>query len=251
MKKNILALFLDKLLAFPLWVKQVLYLKLYQNLTLSLSNDFIDLNEEDVFHQYVPILTFVGKTEMSERKGGFDANVYNFLTCVDEGLNMLEISMNNFWTMEEVAKYFILCLEQDYVKDPKSQYVLAMAGFMSGKYRIGEYFKRIGRINVDQLETVILKQKDYAAKGTPHKMAEIMIEFGFITEKETHSLLIIKEEAKKRFILDVSIVPEVRNQKKSETPTIEDRQLIEKLTKENTQLKEQLKKILAFVKKNG
>ena len=92
------------------------------------------------------------KTELSERKCGLDTNIYNFMGNVSSGLNMLEISMNNFWTMEEVAKYFIFCLEQDYIKPPSSFYVTAMAGFMSGKYRTGEYFKRVGKIDVDQLE---------------------------------------------------------------------------------------------------
>lgn len=249
MKKNILALFLEKLLEFPLWVKQVIYLRLHQDLSLSLSSDFINTEEEDIFHLYVPPLSFVGKTELAERKNGYDANVYNFLTCISEGLNMLEIAMNNFWTMEEVAKYYILCLEQNYVKTPESKYILAMAGFMSGKFRTGEYFKRVGRINVDQLETTIVKQKEYTERGTPRKMAEIMISLGFITEKETLSLLKIKEEAKKRFILDASILP-----KDVSGEVISDKHYQEeiiKLKEQNNQLKEQLRKILAFVKKNG
>ena len=241
MKKNILGLFLDKLLEFPLWVKQVIYLRLYQDLALSLSSDFININEEDIFHLYVPPLSFAGKTELAERKGRHEPSVYNFLTNIAEGLNMLEIAINNFWTMEEVAKYYILCLEQNYVKAPESVYVLAMAGFMSGKFRTGEYFKRVGKIDVDQLEQTIVKQKELAEKGTPRKMAEIMISLGFLTEKETLSLLKIKEESKKRFILDTAAVVSDGSQAEE----------LNKLKEQNNQLKEQLRKILAYVKKNG
>ncbi len=247
MKKNILGIFLEKLLAFPLWVKQVIYLRLHQDLAMSLSEDFINIKEEDIFHLYVPTLSFVGKTEMIERKAGYDNNVYNFLANIDEGLSILEIAMNNFWTLEEVAKYYILCLEQDYIKIPESLYIQTIAGFMSGKYRTGEYFKRVGKINVDQLEQTIIKQKEYAEQGNSCKMAEIMISLGFITEKDSHSLLIIKEEAKKRFILDSMIVPnDISDKFKTEDCQSE----INRLTEENNKLKDQLRKVLAFVKKN-
>lgn len=249
MKKNILGLFLEKLLEFPLWVKQIIYLRLYQDLASNLSEDFITTKQEDIFHLYVPPLTFAGKTEMVERKGGFDPNTYNFITSINEGLSMLEISMNNYWTMEEVAKYYIFCLDQNYIKAAESIYIPAMAGFMSGKYRTGEYFKRVGKINVDQLEQTIVKQKEYNDKGTPKKMAEIMISLGFITEKDTTSLLKIKEESKKRFILDPTIIPkDTGSMQQNAAPNQEE---LNKLKEENAKLKDQLRKILAFVKRNG
>ena len=249
MKKNILESFLDKLLSFPLWVKQIIYFRLFQNLSLSLSEDFIKLEEKDIFHLFVPQLTFLGKMELSEKKNGYDDNVYNFLASVSEGLNMLEISMNNFWTMEEVAKYYILCLEQEYIKTPESVFVHAMGSFIAGKFRTGEYFKAVGKIDIHQLEQTIIRQKEDIKIGTPHKMAEVMIGLGFITEKESHSLLVIKEEAQKRFVLDAGSVPVCLNDA-AEKET-EYKSQIAKLNEQNHQLKEQLRKLLAFVKKNG
>lgn len=251
LKKNILNLFLEKLLAFPLWVKQVIYLRLYQNLQSHLSEDFITTKQEDIFHLYIPPLTFAGKTEFEERKGNHDNNIYVFLSNVVEGLAMLEIAMNNFWTMEEVAKCYIFCLEQNYVKTPESAYVGAMAGFMSGKYRTGEYFKRIGRINVDQLEQVLITQKEMTKSANPKKMAEIMIDLGFITEKETQSLLQLKEESKKRFILEASLIPKEAQSIPASCNEQIYKDQISKLTEQNTLLKEQLRKILAYVKKTN
>lgn len=249
MAKNILLLFLDKLLAFPLWVKQIIYLRLYQNLVAYLSEDFIMAKEEDIFHLYVPVLSFAGRTELSDRKGGLDNNIYNFLANAFEGLSILEISLNNFWTMEEIAKYFIFCLEQDYIKTPESAVVHATAGFIAGKFRTGEYFKRVGKIDVDQLEKTLITQKEYEAKGIQKKIAETMIELGFVTEKDTSSLLIIKEEAKKRFILDSGIVPiEAEN---APGLIVNNQQELENLMAENAMLKDRLNRILAFVKKNG
>lgn len=253
MKKNILELFIDKLLAFPLWVKQIIYLRLYQNLAKNLSEDFISMEEGNLFHLHVPVLSFKGKTELTERHGGYEENVYIFLADIDNGLNMLESSMNNFWTMEEVARYYIFCLGHDLLKRLDVVYINAIAGFMSGQLRTGEYFKHINKINVDQLEEIIYKQKEYEKQGTPKKMAELMIELGFITEKDVHSLLILKEEAQKRFMLDASIIPTAAKEAPI-TPSSGNQVLeaqIQTLTAQNTQLKDQLKKLLAFVKKNG
>ena len=250
MKKNILDMFLEKVLVFPLWVKQIIYLRLYQNLAENLSEDFIRVNTNDIFQIYVPVLSFAGRTELIERKGGFEDNFYTFLSNADQGFNILDISMNNFWTIEEVAKYYVICCEHDFVKAPESPYIKAMAGFMAGTLRTGEYFKRIGKINVDQLEQIIIKQNEYAKAGTPKKMAEVMISSGLITEQDTHSLLILKEEAKKRFILDTSGIPvakEVATPVKSDiTP-----EQVAKIVDENKQLKEKLRKVLDFVKRNG
>lgn len=244
-----LSAFLEKLLTFPLWVKQVIYLRLYQNLSQYLSEDFITVNENHIFHLYVPKLTFVGETELFERKCGLDDNIYNFLGNVNAGLSILEISMNNFWTMEEVAKCFMLCIEQDYVKTPEAPNIKAMAGFISGKYRTGEYFKISGRININQLERVVDKQKELAEEGKNVKIAEIMINMGLISQKDTASLMIIKEESQKRFILDASIVPaEVANAGK-ELKEYQDE--IAKLKEQNTLLKTQLAKIVALIKKNA
>ena len=252
MTKNIFAVFLEKLLGFPLWVKQIIFLHLYQNLEKYLAEDFINVTEEDTFHLYVPVLSFAGRNEMVDRKCGCDVNIYNFLANVHDGLSMLEISMNNFWTMEEVAKTYMYCLDKEYVKAPTSKLILAMAGFMSGKYRTGEYFKRIGKINIDQLERTIVKQKELAQQGQNLKMAEIMISLGYITEKDTSSLLIIKEESQKRFILDIGILPKEVSAlppKEADVKAYQDE--IVTLKEQNRVLKEQLSKILTFVKKNG
>ena len=57
-----------------------------------------------------------------------------------------------------------------------------MAGFMSGRFRTGEYFKRVGKINVDQLEMTIRKQKELTEQGIKSKIAQVMIDLGCIID---------------------------------------------------------------------
>jgi hypothetical protein len=230
----------------PLWVKQVIYLKLAEEMRSYYCEDFLRTHlQDDIFSTFVPTLTFKGKTELSEKTCGFDNNTYNFLRCCSEGLSMLEISVNTFLSMEEVAKYYQLCLEQGYIKISNSPEIDAMADYISGKIRIGEYFKQNGTISIEQLEKAL---SDYQA-ATDKKFGEILIEFGYVTEKDLKSILVLKDEAKKRFILDYSAMP------KSETTFSDNEQKyqdeIKALKGENFKLKQKLLQLLKLVKNNA
>lgn len=245
LKKNILNSFIEKLKEFPLWIKQVIFLLLYEDLQSMLSEDFINRKENDLLNLYVPVLSYVGKSELEERQKGFDPNMYLFMEDLDEGLSIMEIALNRFWTLEEVCKLFMTALDAEMLKAPIPIKIVAMAGFMAGRFRTGEYFKRVGKINVDQLEMTIRKQKELIAAGQKPKIAQVMIDLGYITEKDTTSLIAIKEEARKRFILDTSIIPEGVTANESKYVAE-----IEELKKQNMLLKAKLAKLLSMFKKN-
>lgn len=244
LKKNILNAFIEKLKAFPLWIKQVIFLYLYKDLKEATSDDFIETNEEDMLNLFVPTLSYVGRTELEERAKGFEPNLYTFLECVESEMSLLEVALNHFWTLEETCKHFLAAVDADLIKAPIPPKIIAMAGFMAGRYRTGEYFKRVGKINVDQLELTIRRQKELTEQGQKAKIAQIMIDLGFVTEKDTHALMIIKEEARKRFILDASIIPEGVTGNDSKYVAE-----IEELKKQNAVLKAKLAKLLSMFKK--
>ena len=249
MKKNILDLFLEKVLDVPLWIKQVIYLKLEKEMKELSCDNFLKEHPNVIFSTFVPTLTFKGKTELTERKCGLDNNIYNFLQGCANEYSMLEISVNTFLSMEEVAKYYELCLEQNFIKVPDSKEIHAMAGFIAGKFRTGEYFKQKGVLSVDQLQQAILANRDAQESGNPKKFGEILIELGFIKEDDIKALVILKEEAKKRFILDYNTVP------KPETTFTNDNQKYEEeianLKDENLKLKRKMLQLLELVKRNG
>ncbi len=246
MRNNIFTLFLNKVLNVPFWVKQVMYLKLSDEMREYACEDFLrNSDRNNIFSTFVPTITFKGKTELAERKCGFDNNTYNFLRFCAENLSMLEISVNTFLSMEEIAKYYQLCLEQNFIKNPNSPEIHAMAGYISGKFRIGEYFKQKGILDIDQLRQAILKYESSNDK----KFGEILVELGYVTENDLKAILLLKEESKKRFILDHSVMP------KSETTFSDDGQKyqdeIKTLKDENLKLKQKLLKLLELVKKNA
>lgn len=249
MKKNIFELFLEKVLGVPLWIKQVIYLRLEKEMQLYYCEEFLKDHKEDIFSTFVPTLTFKGKTELTEHKCGLDNNIYNFLQGCANEYSLIEISVNNFLSMEEVAKYYELCLEQNFIKVPDSKEIHAMAGYISGKFRTGEYFKQRETIDVDQLQKAILAHRDAQESNNPKKFGEILIELGYVTEADLKALLVLKEEAKKRFIIDYTTVPKPETTYTDENQKYEEE--INKLKDENLKLKRKLLQLLELVKRNG
>ncbi len=243
MKKNVFNTFLTKLEDFPIWIKQIIFLKLSDDIKSHVCEKFLQENSEDIFSLYKPTLTFKGSEELKKKSSGLDLNIYNFLEYCENNASILEISLNTFLSMEESAKYFIFCVEQGYVEKPQNIEIEAMAGFIAGKFRTGEYFRQKGAITDEQLEKAI----DISSK-TNKKFAEILIELGFITQDDVSAMLTIKEEAQKRFVLDYNAVPQGKNEFCSKEN--EYKQEIAALKTENEKLKKQISQLLEIIKKH-
>lgn len=247
-KKNLFELFIGKLIALPLWVKQAVYYRLYLNMRENYCERFIIKNADNLFAFYNPTVTFKGKTELWDRKSGLDTNIYNFLRLCNEGYSILEISINTFLSIEEVAKNFMFCLEQNYIEKPDSDEVYAMGGFIAGKFRTGEYYKINGSITIDQLEQAVMTQRHLDDRMEHKLFGKILIELGFITEKNVQTLFTLKADSKKRFILDYSLVP------KSELLQSDKEKLEAKiglLEKENDALKRKMTHLLHLIKQDN
>ena len=64
MSKSLYLGFMEKMLAFPLWIKQTIFLGLSKDLTNYLSNEFLDVEEGELFHVYQPELSELGQSEL-------------------------------------------------------------------------------------------------------------------------------------------------------------------------------------------
>lgn len=244
MKRNIFTTFLDKIEDFPVWLKQIICLKLSEDIKAQVCDKFLEENSDEIFSLYVPILTFKGKTEIENRKVGLDANLYNFLSYCENGASVLEISLNTYLSMEEVAKYFIFCMDQGFVEKPENIEIEAMAGFIAGKFRTGEYFAKRGLISGEQLEKAV-----FESSNSQKKFAEILVDMGFITQEDVNAMLTFKEESKRRFILDHNEVPQGQTEFCDKEEMYKDE--IDKLKAENAQLKQKISQLLDIVKNYG
>lgn len=211
-KRHIFLSFLTKVLEMPLWVKEILYVELKKNVeenNILLLDEKGNIEKESLYQNYLPTLTYVGKKELANHAEGHPENVYKFLEYSQSGANILQTTINNFWTLEETAVVNVICLEKQYVTPPASLVAKTMLVYLSGRIRFGEYFKRLGRINVDQLETALRKQKELENQGQKVGIASVMINLGYITDEESKTVLHLKDESKKRFIFDPELIGKI------------------------------------------
>lgn len=80
------------------------------------------------------------------------------------------------------------------------------------------------------------------------KFGQSLIDLGLITKKQLDIILSIKEEAKKRFILDHNEIPKIKQEYAKSVDEL--KKQIEDLQEENKQLKKKLNQLLLMVKKN-
>ncbi len=236
MQRNFLDKFLEKISNFPCWIKEIIYLRLQK-----------DIHPEGelayTFATFKPILSDKGRCELTNRQSGFDLNIYNIFDYCDKGATISDITLNTYLSMEEVANYFLFAVDEGYIQIPDNSQILNIAGFLAGKYRTGEYFVQDGIISEKQLDDAVLNY-EHRAKQNNKKFGQSLIEMGLISQKQLNIILSIKEEAKKRFILDHNELPKI-----SEADDYEVQ--INNLKQENQKLKEQIKELLSGGKKNG
>lgn len=237
-KREFLKQFLNKISNFPSWVKEIIYKKL--------SEEFDSKeNPAYIFAAYKPILTYKGRCELEFKKSGFDTNIYNILQGADSDCSISEITLNTYLSMEELAGYFLFCVDEGFFELPDNSQILNIAGFLTGKYNTGEYFVNSGTITESQLDDAV---KNNNNKEPNKKFGQVLVDLGLISQKQLDTILSIKEEAKKRFILDYNDVPKFNSEYAKEKDNYEKQ--IEDLKQENAILKKKLEQLLTMVKRN-
>ena len=240
---NTFKLLMQKIVELPLWIKQIIYLELNEELKSSAAHSkLVSEKREDFLQIYTPQMTFLGEKELETRSRNFHSNTYKFLEGVSQKLNVVEIALNNGWSLAECAAFFIETLNAELLMPPKSSCIKGTALYISEKIRLGEYLVKLGKISIDQLDEALRTQK-YIEKsvGDTTALGEILIKLGFVTKADTEGILFLKEESKKRYIPEISKVLSGATQGSSDLNKLEEQ--VAKLTRENNQLKEQLRKL--------
>lgn len=246
MSKSVFFDYMEKMLAFPLWIKQTIFLNLSNDLNTYLSNEFLDVAEGELFHIYKPALSDLGQNELLTKESKFDESIYAFLSCCSKGMSLIEIAIENNFTMEEVAKAFTFCKTSGFFSREVPNLVSAIAGFIAGKYRTGEYFIRAGKMTIEQLDEVLNKQQEINASGKHVFIAELMVQLGFVRELDVKSIIFMKEEAGKRFSLNPEDMPTLSLEKENYDIRVEN----ERLKEENDILRQKMDAILTYIKEH-
>ena len=246
MSKSLFIGFMEKMLGFPLWIKQTIFFNLTKDLNTYLSNEFLDVEEDQLFHIYKPELSELGQNELFTKESKFDESIYSFLNCCSKNMSLIEIAIENSFTMEEVSKAFTFCKKSGFFSKDVPNLIAAIAGFIAGKYRTGEYFIRAGKMTIEQLDEVLNRQQELNESGKHVFIAELMVEMGYIKEMDVKSIMFMKEESGKRFSLNPDEVPNITLEKENYDIKLENARLRE----ENEILKQKMDAILKFIKEH-
>ena len=246
MSKSLFVNYMEKMFAFPLWIKQTIFMTLSRDLSKYLSNEFLDVEEDQIFHVYKPALSEMGQNELLTKESKYDDSIYSFMNCCAKGMSLIEIAIENNFTMEEVAKAFTFCKTSGYFSKEVPNLVSAIAGFIAGKYRTGEYFIRAGKMTIEQLDEVLNKQQEINASGKHVFIAELMVQMGFVRDLDVKSIIFMKEEAGKRFSLNPEDLPTIALERESYDIRVENTRLKE----ENEILKQKMDALLTFIKEH-
>ncbi len=238
-------LFLNNVYALPLWVRQVVYIKTEQKLSEEL-DDFLDLlNPKEPLQFVVPKITFKGKKELEERSNNLSDQFYIFLENCMEKFDIFEITLRNFWTLSETSAIFVRAVEKEFIEIPDSERNYVIIQFLANKIRTGELLKRLGKIDVIQLENAIREQKRKVEAGNNIRIADVMIELGYITERDIKIILLFKEESKKRFIMGLGLASLKMEKQETVAQVYQNMQReLKRLEHENRILKSRLRKLL-------
>ncbi|MBR5304065.1 MAG: hypothetical protein IKU37_04490 [Candidatus Gastranaerophilales bacterium] len=240
-------LYIQNIKSLPIWVKQVITKEIFDDLNKKLE-EFNELADIDSLFQYMrPKVTFKGKQELQEKSMALSGGYYVFLQDLIDDNDIFEITIKNNWTLADSARIFCRLYELEFLSIPDygTSKTVSVAMFIAGKLKTGEFLKRINKISTIQLEQAIRYQKELNDEGRHIKMASILIKLGFITDKGLDSLLLLKDEAKKRLPLNIGFASVKLQNPEEEAGHIERLQReLARLENENTIMKKRLKKLL-------
>lgn len=203
--QNIFKAFIQEIFNLPFWIKQIIYLELKEQLEKSSLKSCLSLTQKhNSLQLYIPKLTYTGKNELNFKTKKLSEEVYAFLECAYQNISIIEISIKNNWNLCECSNYFLEAVEADLAVEPPLPEVKGTALYMSGKIRLGEYFVKINRITIEQLDEALRKQKHLEESlGDRPGLAEILVSLKFLSKDDTEGILLLKEDCKKYFKSDL------------------------------------------------
>lgn len=235
----------------PLWIKQVIYAELKGDLESSAARFSLEMiNKDDTLQLYIPQITFLGRKELETRSRQLKSGTYKFLEGCDKNRRVLDICIENSWTLEQSSIELLNSMDLELVSPPRSAIINGTAQYLANRIRLGEYLIKLNKITIDQLDQALRTQKYIEQSiGERTGLAEVLINLGYITQNDTESILFLKEESKKKYTptvceddaLNLASSGEYNRLLKENQET---KAMLERAMNENAQLREQLRKLL-------
>jgi hypothetical protein len=186
---------INSIQSLPLWVKQVIYVKLHQELCVHFSQStLLDIGLEDTVAFYVPTLTPEGERSLLNIKNEM---LNKLMMSAKDKLTLLDICLRNAWPLETVCQQLVEAMKQQWIFPPSSLKAIGTIEYLGNSIRLGEYLVKMGRLTIEQLEQALRTQQYIKEAMQEHTgLANILINLGYITRQDTEGILFLKEESR-------------------------------------------------------
>lgn len=203
--KNIFKLLIKEIFNLPVWIKQVIYLELKEEIESSPVKSYLDTaGKKNCLQLYLPKLTYAGKKELEKKTGKYSEDTYSFLEAVFQELSIIEIAIANNWSLFECSKHFINAINRELAVNPISPVIKGTALYLAGNIKLGEYFVKINKINIEQLDEALRTQKYIEeSMGDKPGLADVLMQMGLLSVEDTEGILLLKKDSLRRYESDI------------------------------------------------
>jgi hypothetical protein len=204
---NLLDDLMNQLRHLPLWMKQVVYTEMKVDLEASISKNTLDSFERDHCLQLmIPYLSIKGSQEYHQPTGRYPQAMKDLLTLGYQGMNVAGICVSLQWTLEQCSGVLLKAYQSDLLVPCPSPKIEATIRYLANETRLGEYLVQVDKLTWTQLEQAVNTQQYIQdVLGEKTGMGDVLINLGFVTRQDSESILFLKEESKKAFIVNKGI----------------------------------------------
>lgn len=204
----------------PEWILEALFIELINLLKEKYSiKKFIDTDRMDVLQLYVPELTEYGlmiiqRADKKKLPEGIDKNLVKYLQTVEQQRNIVDICIQNHWTLEQCSMITFKCLERNFIKHTITPALYNIISYIAGHLKIGEFLIRKNKLDDNTLEYALKMQDQmFSSFGEKNKIVEILVNMGKVRQEDVIDYLNLKESSKKYFIIEQPETPETEKLK--------------------------------------
>ena len=242
-------LFFNNILELPVWVKQVLYKKTRKNLSDTLQKYFNFLNPDGLLQDQIPRITKKGQRILNGDLSSLNDMEMIFLTNVRENYSLFDIALTNYWSLEVCTKILLKLIKEECVFKLDTEVNMSLLEFIAGKIKTGDILRRLGLVDVSQINDALQYQKEKKAIGVNEKIADILVNMNYITKDDVEILIKLKEDSKRNFVMSSGLTVVKTDDDTIKKSMLENLQREHKrLSHENAILKERLKKLIEITK---
>ena len=231
-KKGLYSDFLDRMQSMPYWFVSGFMYEMKKKEDFLSGNNLFE-NIQPPFPIAAVNLTFAGKRELQTRASHLSMDVYRFLQMGLNGCTLMEIAINNFWSFEKTAKIFSYCFQREFVARTSNASLSIVAAYLGGELKLGEYLKRLGIIEIEDIQKALKEQKRTEQQGNRELIGSIFTKMGPVTMDDLYDILALKADADKTAFLNFDIASDPLKQEFEKQ-----KKIIAKLMAENKALKQ-------------